>query len=454
MHQPASATPLWQPETGGGAVAPGERQLLAAIERLVRAPQGWSVVALHLSRMLPPAPRPYHRRVARAMMQDAAQRADGQVFTLRNADIVLLSRDSAPPATALAERLRQVFGREAADPASIVSDWKLPLAGAVLLAYTVERLGDPETPVVEEAAPPPAGVLDAVAEAIAGARPQDLVQRQIAVGLDPAASDAGVTMRTAYRELTFSLETLEARLTTSVRLSQDTALLPHLGRYLDQRMLQILQLDRGSLSPLDVGSHGAMPLHLNLTLPGVLSDAFAALAAQCQADGQALGVEIALVEAVADLERFQRARDRLHQAGARLVLDGASHLALLLAHPAALGADLLKLDWAPRMAELGATERADLMRAVAEADPTRIILHRADSEAAIRWGLAHRIRLFQGRHIDQMLAVQRMLGCPGAGACTLRQCVDRAAATGGAGRAACTNLKLLDAGLPAAGAKQ
>ena len=68
----------------------------------------------------------------------------------------------------------------------------------------------------------------------------------------------------------------------------------------------------------------------------------------------------------------------------------------------------------------------------------------------MRWGLAQRLRMFQGRHVDQMLGVQRMLGCPDASACTLRQCVERASATGGAGRRSCTNLPLLDAGVPTA----
>ncbi len=138
------------------------------------------------------------------------------------------------------------------------------------------------------------------------------------------------------------------------------------------------------------------------------------------------------------------------------MLDGVSHWALVLTRPARLQADLLKLGWSPRMAALPLEEQGILAHAVAEADPARIVLHHAGSEAALRWGLAHGIRLFQGRHVDQMLAVQRMLACPAASGCTLAQCVVRAGATGLTGRAGCTNLPLLDAGVPAmlaAGAK-
>jgi hypothetical protein len=435
---------------GGGPTVPGERHLLAALERVARAPQGWSVVALHLSRLLPPAPRPHHRRIARAVMQDAAQRGDGQVFALRNGDVLLLTRNVAQPVSVVSDRLRRLFGREANDAGGIVSEWQLPAGSPELLAYTADRLREPEAAANKEAAPPPAEVVDAVAIAIAGARAQDIIQRQVAVQLDPHGGGPGAAMHVSFRELTFSLDVLETRLPESMRPGQDPVLLMHLSRYLDQRMLQILQLERGSSAPLDIGVNTNFALHLNLSLPGVMSDAFAILAGQFRAIGRPLGIEISMLEAVADPPGFAHARARLREFGARLVLDGVSHQALLMSRPALLRTDVMKLVWSPRIADAPAEEKAALATAVLEADPARIILHRAETEAAVRWGIANRIRLFQGRYIDQMLGVQRMVSCLGAPACTLQQCAERARATGGAGRASCTNFPLLDAALPGA----
>jgi hypothetical protein len=447
----ALPTPRFPAAIVGGGVntsVPGERHLLAAIERVARAPQGWSAIALHLSRLMPPAPRAHHRRIARAMLQDAAQRGDGQVFSLRNGDVVLLARDPTHPADAVSDRLRQLFGREAGDTARLVSQWELPEASPELLAYTAERLREPENATTAETSHPPAETVDAVAAAIAGARPHDIIHRQVGVQLDPAGASGGAGIRALFRELTFSLDVLETRLPAAMRPGQDKALLLHLGRYLDQRMLQILRLDRGSTTPLDLGANSNLTLHLNLSLPGVLSNAFAIFSEDCRAVGRPLGIEISLVEAVADPVAFAKAAARLQQVGARLVIDGMSHLALLVARPALLGADLMKLEWSPRISELPADDQSALAAAVADAGPGKMILQRAETEAAVRWGLVNGIRLFQGRYIDQMLAVQRMVACPMASACTLRQCVERATATGGAGRASCTNLPLLDAGLP------
>jgi hypothetical protein len=436
---------------------PGERHLLAALERAARASKDWSATVLHLSRLAPPAPRPHHRRIARALMQDAAQRSDGQVFALRNADLVLLTRDSDPPAAALrhgpssaiADVLRGLFQTEADGAAVVVGEWRLPRDIGALAAYAAARLAEPDAAPAPEAVAPPADLVDKVATAIAGARPQDIVRRQTAIRLDPGDRGLGAAMRPCFCELTFSFDALGARLPASRHIEQDTALLLHLGRYLDRRMFEVLQFEQGNASPLDISALAVGALHLNLTLSGVLSDGLTALVAQCRAVGTRLGVEVSLVEAVADPATFVRAGARLRDLGATLVLDGVSHLAMMLAQPAELQADLLKLVWSPRMAALPGDEQAVLARAVATCDPARIVLQRAASEAAVRWGLARGIRLFQGHYIDQMMAVQRMLACPAAGGCTPAHCVDRAGATGLPGRAGCGNPALLDAGLPA-----
>ena len=69
----------------------------------------------------------------------------------------------------------------------------------------------------------------------------------------------------------------------------------------------------------------------------------------------------------------------------------------------------------------------------------KVVLHHAETEAALRWGLAHGIRRFQGRHVDAMLGASRIVSCGQAEACTLRQCIERAGAAGRVGRAGCVN---------------
>jgi EAL domain-containing protein (putative c-di-GMP-specific phosphodiesterase class I) len=184
-------------------------------------------------------------------------------------------------------------------------------------------------------------------------------------------------------------------------------------------------------------------------VPGILSADFSRLVAVGGAAPGRVGVEISLLEAVADWPAFSRARARLAECGFGFVLDGVSHLSLLMTRPALLGADLVKLDWSPRLAELPEAELVAVDRALREIDLSRVVLHRAETEAALRWGMAHGIRRFQGRHVDAMLGVARIMGCGFADGCALRQCIERAGATSALGRAGCHNQPLLDAGAPA-----
>ncbi len=77
-------------------------------------------------------------------------------------------------------------------------------------------------------------------------------------------------------------------------------------------------------------------------------------------------------------------------------------------------------------------------------DSDRIVLHRAETEAAVTWGQAQGISRFQGRHVDAMLGAGRILHCPLSRGCTLRQCIERGAAIADVGRSGCGNTALLD----------
>lgn len=464
-------------DRSGASAAEG--LLLEAARRAIRQPLGRAALVLHLSRLAAPAPRPHHRRVARAIMQDVAQKWEGQVFALRSGDLVLVCRADGleaaigtpsdepgaakpVPATILARLLRL----DAAEPSSFITVWRLDQDADALLRFA-EAEHDRPGPAAQDddAAAHPASratsEAGALATLIAKGTIRDLLQRQtaVAVGSAPrlgepagAGADTGQGLRPIYHEIGFSVPALEARIRAAGQACADPFLFRHLAGQLDRRTLDVLHRELGRGGPLDLiaGSPGHAPddspIHLNLTLDSVLSGGFRELAHACRQAGAAIGIEIAVIEACADPHRFAAASRTVRDGGMTLVLDGVSHLALLLASPAALDPDLLKLEWSPRMADLGAADDAAIRAALAEIGTHRVVLHRAETEGAVRWAVAHGIRRFQGRHVDAMLAASRISACPSASGCTLRQCVERAAATGPAGRSGCANHPLLDAG--------
>jgi EAL domain-containing protein (putative c-di-GMP-specific phosphodiesterase class I) len=419
LRRPAAAA------EGTGADA----QLQHAIERDVRAGQERAVLALHISRLQPPAPRPYHRRIAKAMLDDAAQHHAGQVFVRSNADIVLIC-DPAGVAR-LQDTLNRLFRVDSPAIDPLLSYWALPHELIPLENYLNRSMTPAAVPDEPSVAPSAIGAMELL---IGTARLTDLIRRQMAVRTIPGG------MAPLYRELSFSMEALDARVHGIGSAQADPYLFRHLAGRLDIRMMDLLAqefLRPGALPP-------APSLHLNLTVRSILSPGFLRLAEAAESASAGLGVEIALLDACADPLAFGAARMVLRAHNATVVLDTIGHQALLLTRPEALAPDFVKLDWAPRMASLGTRERRQLNEALNRIGPKHLVLHRVETAAALAWGLEHGITRFQGRHIDALLAAGRLADCPQASACTLRQCVERAGATGIAGRSGCRNTARLD----------
>jgi hypothetical protein len=430
-----------------GDYATGERQLLDAARRATTP--GWAALTVHFADFPPPGPRAHHGRIARAMLEDAAQRQGGQVFALRNGDLVLLCPAAtllgAPrPGAAAGETLPALLARllrgntpEGERPVSVL---RLPEGRERLLAYAAERLAEGGLTPLEEAvalAELPVGLTPAVEARLL----PDLLLRQTAVRLGGAAR-----LQPIFREITYTSAALQAQAGEEA-IEADPFLLRHFALRLEERVLIALPAEagrRGALDPLN-----GPKLHLNLAPATVLSPDFAALATVCRRHGVGFGVEIALVDAAADPDGYAAARALLADAGMTCVLDHVSPLALLLSNPAALAPDLVKLDWSPRLATPPPDERAKLAEALAACGSDRVLLAGADDEQAVHWGLAQGVHCFQGHHVDAMLAASRVALCREGAACSLRQCAERAGAVAQAGRAGCRNLALLDAGAAA-----
>ena len=403
------------------------------------------LLALHLSRIGGAGPRAHHRRVAAAVLDDAAGRTSGQLFALSNGDMALLFRPTDAGAHASATLVR-LFQADVADPAILHSLWPLPHAAEPAIGYVRARASEGERAVVSPELEASATVIAAMDGIVQSAPLPDLMHRQTAVLLRPGKSGRSVPL---FREVAISTAVLEARLAAVGQAQADPFLFSHLAARLDHRMLGAMLQDlpgKGVLS----GNLGAAALHINLSIAGIQSEAFAELIAAFQAaKGRVrIGVELQLVEIVADPKAFVLARQRLRTAGISLVIDGVSHQALPLAHLAPLDPDLVKLTWVPAIPDLPAETVEHLRDAIERLGPERLVLQRVSSEAAIAWGLRHGITRFQGHTIDTLLAAERRQVCALGPGCTLRQCSERASATGPAARRGCGNNALLDLAAP------
>lgn len=401
------------------AHAVAEQMLLDAARRAQRRGAEVEALVLRLSRMPPPGAKPHHRRIARSLLDEAALRRGGQVFALRNLDLVLLSAGAG----ASRDLLVRLFG----DGRGIV---QVLAPDAALLAYAKERAAEDLPLPTFSVEPAPA--LEAAEALLQGTLPDDLLHKQVAAELA-----AGGGLRPLFREAVPRLPALAAQL-PGVGARGDP--FRELAAHLDARTLAVACADLAQGGPLSGGGHGPA-LHLNLTAAGVLSPAFARFAEAVRSRGGRAGIEVPLLEACADPAAFERARSQVRAAGFTFVLDGVGHHALSISHPGRIEADLVKIEWSDALASAG----PDIEEALREIGPARLVLAGADGEAAVRWAYVRGVRRIQGRHMDAMLAAARLSACGFASGCTLRSCAERGAAAGEAGRAGCGNTALLDA---------
>ena len=376
------------------------------------------------------------------MLDDAASRREGQLFTLINGDMVLLF-PSSDGGVGLSAAVAQLFAPDAPDPAILLSRWLLPYDLKELSAFLDAVPTIAAAPLGPEQDSGLAAVT-ALFNAVDSRRIRELLERQTGVLVTLTGAGRVIPL---FRELRFSLPALEVRAAAFGHVTADPFLFRHLIAKLDGAMLEaaIDDLDRNR-TMLAWARGGKSVLHVNMSLEAVLSSAFTQLAEAAERAEARIAIEIALLEGFADTDAFVLARERIHEAGFSLVLDDVSHHALMVTSLAALSPDLLKLEWTRQIPQAGEA----LDAALQAVGPAKIILHKADTEEAVRWGIARGIRRFQGRHIDAILAAGRLAACSKAGRCTMRKCIEREGATTSAGRAGCGNLALLDAAAPAA----
>lgn len=425
----------------GAEIVTQENVLLDATERIGRIREGRFAVHLHLSRLRPQNRQEGYLRVAGRMLEPMVGAYGGQMFPLSNSDIVLLLNQ--PNSGDLRDHIHKLRGLFAKDPLTrddtgdgtdlFCTIYDLAFDYDLFLAMVKDALAEARAQQREPAAAAalkpldPAG-LTLVLERLGMLDATPFVRRQSAVALGRQG-----LAEVIFQECFISLAELQKAVAPDQQLQGNRWMFLHLATSLDQRLLAALQ-------PLRL-THMPPALHVNLTLSSLSDPAFLAFEKNRPA-GLPLGIELQILDVLADSRAFFAARAGLQQKGYRLVIDGLDETTLRFMDVGRTNADLYKIEWSPELAQAG---RGDaLMAAVKHIDPAKLLLARCDSEAAITWGLDNGLSKFQGRYVEAMLAATTMAVCDKAAACSLTQCTQRHAVIAGPLRGECGNNLMLD----------
>jgi hypothetical protein len=207
-----------------------------------------------------------------------------------------------------------------------------------------------------------------------------------------------------FRELYISIGDLRDMMMPGYELAGDRWLFQHLTQTLDRRMLRLL------VDTDDAFIHTSFSINVNVAT--ILSPDFLQFDAGLRSGARGtILLELQLVDIFADLGAYVFAREFAKERGYRLCLDGVSHNALPYVDRRRLGLDFVKIPWRPEMADLDEERVTEFRDLVGRLGKARAILCHVDSDAAVKFGHHCGFALFQGRHVDRLLAARdRRLG--------------------------------------------
>ncbi len=392
-----------------------ESLLLDYMHRLEKHKEGRKVAHLHLSLLRPINRRDQHIRTAAGNFDSKVTSMDAQVFTVKNSDIFVIYKDTVHHQVETAvQQIRYLFDDDPLVSKEQASDQKFTTwydaeqeFDAVL--QSVQNLAQAEKKrqsevrgrmdaraalkaKQEKGEPLTPKVLARVETALSRADLSNLVRRQFICRLD-----AQMVPEQLFSELFISIKDLRETMLPDVNLVANRWLFQHLTTTLDRRMLSMLtKTDSISFSG---------DISFNINVATVLSQEFQAFDDNIAAGRRgAMIIELQKEDIFCDLSAYVFAREFVQEKGYKVCLDGLTMETIGFIDRERLGADLAKLIWHPDLADGSDELHSKLKNIVKSGGPDRVIMCRCDNRESVDFGRSMGINLFQGRHIESMIA--------------------------------------------------
>ncbi len=392
-----------------------ESLLLDYMHRLEKHKEGRKVAHLHLSLLRPINRRDQHIRTAAGNFDSKVTSMDAQVFTVKNSDIFVIYKDTVHHQVETAvQQIRYLFDDDPLVSEEQASDQKFTTwydaeqeFDAVL--QSVQNLAQAEKKrqsevrgrmdaraalkaKQEKGEPLTPKVLARVETALSRADLSNLVRRQFICRLD-----AQMVPEQLFSELFISIKDLRETMLPDVNLVANRWLFQHLTTTLDRRMLSMLtKTDSISFSG---------DISFNINVATVLSQEFQAFDDNIAAGRRgAMIIELQKEDIFCDLSAYVFAREFVQEKGYKVCLDGLTMETIGFIDRERLGADLAKLIWHPDLADGSDELHSKLKNIVKSGGPDRVIMCRCDNRESVDFGRSMGINLFQGRHIESMIA--------------------------------------------------
>ncbi len=395
-------------------MASQEDLLLDYVRRLESHRVGRRAVLMHVSKLKSYNRREHHIRAASNSFEELIKTLQGQLFLLKNSDMFFFYKAGARGQVETAvQRVRYLFGddpmlEDDSGSDEFISWFDVETDYDEILHIVQDRLEDEKKQVTETSnrmdtraslkakqqlgEPLTPEILDRVETSLQRTDLSSLVRRQFVCSVDEKMVPEQV-----FSELFISIKDLRETLLPGVNLLSNKWLFQHLTETLDQRMLAML----GKTDTFTISGD----ISFNLNVSTLLSSQFQAFDDNITASRRgAMIVELHKMDIFADLDAYLFAREFIHEKGYRVCLDGMTYRTMPFIERKRLGVDLIKVVWDGEMVD-GGDEMSENMRQMVEsAGESNIVLCRVDTREAVDFGHSVGIRLFQGRHVENLIA--------------------------------------------------
>lgn len=392
-----------------------EKLLVDYIQRLEKLKDGRGLVQVHLSKLRPMNRKDQHIRAAVGNFEPLIKDLDGQLFTLKNADLFFFYKiDRRPHVETVVQKVRFLFG----DDPLVEDEGKGDLVFATW--YDVEQQYEDIAQLVQglikaeeqrqnsakrrmdareslkekqkKGEPLTPAVLAKMEETLSRADLSNLVRRQFICRVDDK-----MVPEQMFSELFISIADLRETILPGVNLVANRWLFQHLTETLDRRVLSMLmKTDAVSISG---------DISFNINVKTLLSDQFQVFDDNLSAARRgAIVIELQKEDIFSDLSSYLFAREFVQAKGYRLCLDGITTETLPVIDRERLGADMAKVVWNPNLVDQGEEIHELLTRLLKRDGPEKWILCRCDNRESIDFGHSVGIDQFQGRFVESLIA--------------------------------------------------
>ena len=392
-----------------------ENLLLDYVRRLEKHRGGRVVAHVHLSQLRPFNRREQHLRAATSSFDPLISSLDGQLFTLRNADLIFAFKAEARPRVeTVIQKVRFLFSD---DPLIAEFDsHRRPFATWYdaetdyddILRLVQELVEEEETRLVQvrsrmdarsalrakqqQGEPLTPDVLARVEEALGRADLSNYVRRQFVCKVD-----AKLIPEQEFSELFISINDLRETLMPGVNLTSNRWLFQHLTETLDKRMLSMLSKTDAITITGEIS--------INANVKTLLSDEFQVFDDNVSASRRgSMIIELQKEDIFSDIPAFLIAREYMKERGYRVLLDGLTMQTIFLVDRERLDCDLVKLIWTPALADAAEDVKNRLKEIAGQGGGGKVIMCRCDTRESVEYGRSVGIDRFQGRFIEGLIA--------------------------------------------------